>query len=98
MMAMDNEVIEAICEYYKDDEDTAADCLVYLMSLKCLPLAFASATTLENMNRCPDCGCKLQSYTHQVYHPEVDEPPFYETLTEVYCPNCDMPYREGNYV
>lgn len=23
---------------------------------------------------------------------------YYEILTEVYCPNCNIPYREGTYV
>ena len=98
MTEMHNEVIEAVCEYYKDDEDTLADCLVYLSSLKVLSLAVHAEIELDNMGRCSTCGCKLETYTHQEYHTEVDEPPFYETLTEVYCPNCDMPYREGNYV
>lgn len=99
MTDMHDEVVEAVVEHYKGaDEDIAADCLVYLSSLKVLPLAYTADTVLESMGRCPNCGCKLETYTHQEYHSEVDEPPYYETLTEVYCPNCDMPYREGTYV
>ena len=99
MTDMHDEVIEAVVAHYKDvDEDIAADCLVYLSSLKVLPLAYTADTALESMGRCTTCGSKLELYTHQVYHPEVDEPPQYETVTEVYCPNCDIPYREGTYV
>ena len=37
MTDMHDEVVEAVVEHYKgDDEDIAADCLVYLSSLKVL--------------------------------------------------------------
>lgn len=95
MTEMHDEVIEAICEYYKDDEDMAADCLLYLATLKCLPLAVHAQIALDSMGRCPTCGSKLESYTHQVYHSEVDEPLQHETVTEIYCPRCDI--RTGGY-
>lgn len=97
MTEMHNEVVDAVVEQYKDaDEDIAADCLVYLSSLKVLPLAYTATIVLESMGRCSTCGCKLESYTHRVYHSEVDEPPYYEPVTEVYCPYCDI--RGGDYV
>lgn len=95
MNEMHDEVIEAVCECYKNDEDMAADCLLYLATLKCLPLAVHAQVQLDAMGRCTTCGSKLESYTHQVYHPEVDEPPQYETVTEIYCPRCDI--RTGGY-
>ena len=95
MTDMYDEVIEAVCNYYKDDQDTASDCLLYLATLKCLPLAVHAQIQLDAMGRCTTCGSKLESYTHQVYHPEVDEPPQYETVTEIYCPRCDI--RTGGY-
>ena len=98
MTDMHDEVVEAVVEHYKGiDEDIAADCLVYLSSLKCLPLAVYAQVQLDAMGRCHTCGCKLERYTHIELHTELDEP-CYETLTEVYCPNCDIPYREGTYV
>lgn len=98
MTNMHNEVVEAVVEHYKGaDEDIAADCLVYLSSLKCLPLAVYAQVQLDAMGRCTVCGCKLERYIHRELHTELDEP-CYETLTEVYCPNCDIPYREGTYV
>ena len=98
MTDMHNEVVEAVVEYYKGaDEDIAADCLVYLSSLKCLPLAVHAQVQLDAMGRCATCGCKLERYTHLVYHSEVDEPPCYEPVTEVYCPRCDIKVG-GNYV
>ena len=97
MADMYDEVIEAVCNYYEDDQDTAADCLLYLSSLKCLPLAVHAQVQLDAMGRCTTCGSKLERYIHRELHTELDEP-CYETLTEVYCPNCDIPYREGTYV
>lgn len=98
MTDMHDEVVEAVVEHYKGaDEGIAADCLVYLASLKDMRLAYAATRELEAMNRCPECGSKLESYTHLVYHPEVDEPPCYEPVTEVYCPRCDI-RTGGNYV
>ena len=98
MIDMHDEVVEAVVEHYKGaDEDIAADCLVYLSSLKCLPLAVHAQVQLDAMGRCTVCGSKLESYTHLVYHPEVDEPPRYEPVTEVYCPRCDIRVG-GNYV
>ena len=95
MTEMHDEVIEAVCEYYKNDQDTTADCLLYLATLKCLPLAVHAQIALDSMGRCTTCGLKLESYTHLVYHPEVDEPPQYEPVTEIYCPRCDI--RTGGY-
>ena len=98
MTDMHDEVVEAVVEYYKGaNEDIAADCLVYLSSLKCLPLAVHAQVQLDAMGRCATCGCKLERYTHLVYHSEVDEPPCYEPVTEVYCPRCDIKVG-GNYV
>lgn len=96
MIEMHNEVVDAVVEQYKGaDEDIVADCLVYLASLKDIRLAYAATRELETMERCPTCGCRLEAYTHQVYHPEVDEPPQHETVTEIYCPRCDI--RTGGY-
>lgn len=96
MTDMHDEVVEAVVEHYKDaDEDIAADCLVYLASLKDMRLAYAAIRELEAMERCPECGSKLESYTHQIRHPEVDEPPMFEEVTEVYCPQCDI--KTGGY-
>ena len=97
MTDMHDEVIEAVVEHYSHNQDLAVDCLLYLASLKDMRLAYAATRELEGMERCPECGSKLESYTHQVYHSEIDEPPYYEPVTEVYCPRCDIRVG-GNYV
>ena len=77
MTDMHDEVVEAVIGYYDSNQDVVVDCLLYLASLKDVRLAYAATRELEAMNRCPECGSKLESYTHLVYHPEVDEPPCY---------------------
>lgn len=95
MTEMHNEVVEAVIEHYKGiDEDIAADCLVYLSSLKHLQLSVAATMALESMGRCYNCGCKLLSYTHKEVHDELEEKPE-EIITEIYCPQCDI--RTGGY-
>ena len=90
MTDMHDEVVEAVLDYYSHNKDIAVDCLLYLASLKDMRLVYAVTRELEAMERCSECGSKLESYTHLVYHPEVDEPPYYEPVTEVYCPRCDI--------
>ena len=47
MTDMHDEVVEAVVEHYKGaDEDIAADCLVYLSSLKVLSLSYTADTAL----------------------------------------------------
>ena len=55
MTDMHDEVVEAVVEYYKgSNEDIAADCLLYLASLKDIHLAYVATRELEAMNRCPE--------------------------------------------
>lgn len=87
---MSEEIVEAIKEYYKNDEETAVDCLLYLAETKVLPLGYVIYRTLNRMGRCIECGNKLKSYTYTQYHDELDEPPMRELITETYCPQCDV--------
>lgn len=80
------EIIDAICAYYKDDEDTMVDCLVYLKDeidnshIRCL-----IEEILVNMDRCFGCGAKLEFVRLEEWHSEVNAS---ETFLESYCPNC----------
>lgn len=95
MTEMHNEVVEAVVDYYNHDQDIAADCLVYLASFKDMRLAVAATRELDAMGRCNQCGSKLEECVHTEYHTEVDEPPYYETVVDTYCPRCDI--RTGGY-
>lgn len=90
MVNMSEEIVEAIKEYYKDEEETAVDCLLYLAETKVLPLGYVVYRNLERMGRCTKCGNKLEPYTYNQYHDELDEPPMVETITELCCPQCDI--------
>ena len=87
---MKYEIIEAIREYYKDDESTIVDCLSWLSTGNLLELVDVARDELISMNYCPYCGNKLQVFTYREYHPEVDEPMQFEERAEMCCPNCDF--------
>lgn len=74
------EVLEALREYYKDDDEILVDCLRYLNE----------DTEVLEMGYCPNCGVKLITISYREYHPEVDA---YEELGEIVCPECD--YMNG---
>lgn len=83
-----SDVIEAVCEHL--DGDMQAEALVYLAQTTKCPAMYALATNrLADMGRCIHCGCKLEPSTYKEWHTELD-PPCTETVTEMYCPNCDM--------
>jgi uncharacterized protein with PIN domain len=87
---MKNEIIDAIREYYKDDESMTVDCLSWLSTGNLLELVEVARDELISMNYCPYCGSKLQTFTWREYHPEVDEPMRFEEMSEMCCPNCDF--------
>lgn len=90
MNNMCDEIIDAILETYKDDEEIAVDCLLYLAAMKTLPMGYVVYRKLEKMGRCTQCGTKLQEYTYIEQHDELDEPPIREVITDLYCPQCDI--------
>ena len=91
---MSPEIIEAILNHFKNDEDIIVDCLLYLSNLRdnkinCEKLSYSSMSELEKMNRCMICGNELQIYKYEEPHPELDGCPM-EIMSEPYCPNCDI--------
>lgn len=81
------EVLEALKEYYKDNEEILIDCLRYL----------EEDNEVFEMGYCSECGTKLIEFHYKEYHSEVDA---YENLCELCCPNCDFingPPEEGDY-
>lgn len=85
---MNFEIIEAIEEYYKDDEDILVDCLVYLSKNHNKKLSYLAQDKLEEMDRCSECGSKLVPHTYEEHHTELFGNPI-EYITELVCTNCN---------
>lgn len=81
------EILEAITDYFKDDEDIMADCLIYLSKITPSNFSYSCIDELIKRNRCTHCGMKLVEYCYKEYHPEVDA---YEDRCELVCPSCDF--------
>ena len=91
------EVFDAINDMYKTEPDIVADCYVYLSGLmhdkdKVVRLSAQAGKELEKMNRCGECGEKLEVTTYNEPHPEIEGCPM-EEVSETYCPNCDIRRR-----
>ena len=84
------EVIEAVEEYYKNDEDMIAYCLSYLRKFSNENDEFMLAEELRRMGRCPLCGGKLKEFTYKEYHSEIEGDNKFEIMHDVYCPECGI--------
>lgn len=89
------EIIDAINEYFKDDEVIKADCLLFLAHIDKIDkdvitrmggMAFGE---LEKMDRCVECGEKLVECEYKVTHWGIDGNPV-EKHSITLCPNCEM--------
>lgn len=90
VMNMSDEVVDGVCVAYRDDDDTLAEILVYLsQTTRDNCLIMKACDQIKEMDRCEHCGAKLETMTFREWHPEVD-PPCYESVSEDYCPNCDI--------
>lgn len=87
---MISEVIEAVHLMYEDNPDVELDCMLFLQGLSGEYGRIRTAVDqwFIDHNRCEICGSKLQSYTYQEPHPELDGNPV-EILTDVLCPKCE---------
>lgn len=74
---MHYEILEALEEFYKNDEEILIDCLRYL----------GEDDEVFQRGYCTNCGAKLISVSYKEYHPEVDA---YEILYDIACPVCDF--------
>ena len=71
------EILDALEEFYKNDEEVLVDCL----------RALEEDDRVFEMGYCPNCGAKLISVNYREYHSEVDD---WEELAELVCPECDF--------
>lgn len=87
---MKYDIIKAVTEYYKNDEDIMADCLIYLKNTTPMDFGLLCVDRLLSKHRCVNCGCKMIEHTYQEYHPEIEGDIRFETMRELVCPNCDF--------
>lgn len=85
--SMAYEVVEAVLEHYKGNDDTIIDCLNYLKAIGNLAMETRVRNEFENMGRCTECGAKFELSQYKEYHSEVND---YEIMNIPYCPNCDI--------
>ena len=86
------DIIEAMKDYFKDDEEIFVEALIYLLK-SCDPvhgiwIKGEIAHELRMMGRCPKCGAKLERIKIYEPHIELDDCP-YEIIVEDCCPKCD---------
>lgn len=69
------------------NEEEYVDALLDILSINEAELKDFASRELNRMNRCQNCGAKLEVMTYREYHPEVDA---FEPMSDVYCPECDI--------
>lgn len=84
------EILEAITDYFKGDEDIMADCLIYLSKITPSDFSYSCLDELIERDRCTNCGSKLMEYSYKEYHPEIEGDIKFENMCKLVCPNCDF--------
>ena len=87
-------IFDSLHDYFANNEDILADCLLYLNNLNDEDLKIIqneSIKYLKKLNRCVNCGSKLVIYTYRQLHSELDGQQ-YEIMNELMCPNCYASY------
>lgn len=86
---MSYEIIEAIKNYYDEDEDTLIECLVYLRNHLSSSAISNMAKELVDKNICPWCGTDLIVKNEIQAHIELSEVSK-EYFTYKACPSCGL--------
>ena len=90
VLTMYSEIIEALEEHYKYDEEILIDCMLYLQETTKAD-KFAQLDIFNwfvSHNICPNCGTKFVEHSWNEYHPYGDTY-VTEHMTEMACPICD---------
>lgn len=90
MESFATEILEVVCESYKDDEELLVSILSYLYQTLSDDIKMAEniERIMEDMGYCPDCGNKLETYTFEEVHDELDYNNV-EVMSVNLCPLCD---------
>lgn len=85
-----SDIVDAIHQLYEDDPATEAQYMVKLChmdSFDITQMASEARGWLTDMDRCLECGARLEYHHGKEYHPETRD---WEPYVEAYCPMCDM--------
>lgn len=86
---MSTEILDTLCEAYKDDKELVVSCLMFLYySTTDEKLQSNIVQILSDMNYCIECGSKMINYSWEETHDELDGCPKEEFSVSL-CPNCD---------
>lgn len=93
MSSMFYEVLDAIEDFYKTDEEIQADCILWLKQItNDVKTQVHCDEWLDKHHRCPKCGTVLQTYNYRQPQP-YQEGIVYEDMSEEFCPYCDGQMR-----
>lgn len=83
------EIIDTLCEDFKDDEQLVMDILRYLYYTSTDDKMKSQIVDIfDDYQYCLTCGSKLETYTYEEPHTELN-PTAYEIMTDMFCPICD---------
>ena len=84
------DVVEAIHQMFEDNPETEASYMCYLRNMSTTQktaISVYAEERLDEMGRCVNCGCMLETHHGKEWHPETQD---YEPYSVQYCPMCDM--------
>lgn len=86
---MSTEILDSICDTYKDDSELVVECLRFLYyNTTNETLGSQIVDILSDIGYCVECGSRLLTYNFSEFHNELDRSDE-ETLVAEYCPICD---------
>ena len=86
---MADEILDAICDTYKDDKDMIASCARFLYcKTHDETLIDKCVKVIDKLGYCLACGTKMVSYEYEERHDEL-EGNNVETNSAMFCPICD---------
>lgn len=87
---MQDEIIEALEEYYSTDRSTLIDCLFWLANHVYIPLNCDFTDYLNDEDICCHCGGELEPVFLTEIHTELEERPVEYVYSHRQCKGCGM--------
>ena len=84
------EIIDLICDSWKDDEELLFEALRYLYNQSAdSKMTDQIVDIFTDEERCLECGRELKFATYEIVHTEIEQPNV-EYTGYYYCPDCDV--------